>query len=434
MKGRAWATLRGALGNAAAVAGFRLAADVALLGFIVLLSRRFGAEGVGLYAYAMAVAALIFSIPQAGLASLLVAQGSVSTAAFGGLWRPVAWLSRSCAVLGAVLLSVVVLLGPADARPVLLIVGLANLLYHAGELHRAAFAARERSGQVAWAEIVYKGAILLFGVPALLAGWSLPAVLLSMPLAGAAYLAAVAKAARPLVAEATRAVPAAPSSRLQTLKRAAPFLLTVTIAAPIYRLHPIVLTAFAGAAASGYYAASYKSVEAGLLAFGALGTALMPALVRLGMADRAQHDAVFRRACLAAFALGGTGAIGGIVLAPWLLPTVFGAGFEAAVSAFRVLCLLLPITGLRNVFLAGLTASGRLRRWTAAQTASLAASAGAALLLVPPFGLMGAAVGLLVAETLALAVAALLHYQGRPATALPSGVGSLPSSGSSGAA
>lgn len=405
--------LRGVLGNAATVTAFRLAADVALLGFVVVLSRRFGAEGMGAYAYAVAVTAIIFSIPQYALSSLIVAQGSASREALATLWRPVQRLSALAALAGMLISGLIALVGPADMARVLLIVALAQLLYNAGEIHRAAFAAHERSGHIGWAELVYKGSIVVLGVPAMLAGWAIETALLVLPLAGAVYLAAVTRASRAWRPHGQQA--GATALPLRTMiTRAAPFMLSIAVAAPIYRLQPVVLAAVTGVAASGLYSAAFKPIETGLLLFGALATALMPLLVRLGAAgDRRAHDAAMRRAGMAALVIAIVGAATGIALAPWIVPLVFGEEFEGSVPAFRILCLVLPATALRNLYLAALTASRRLRLWTVAQAVALVSAAAAALLLVPPFGLIGAAIGMVVGEAVACVAAGWLWSSSR---------------------
>lgn len=402
------------LGNAAAVTGFRVAADVALLVFIVVVSRRYGAEGIGVYAYSIAVAAIIFSVPQYALSGLLVAQGSVSTAAFAALWRPVLRLNRIGGALALGIVVAIALLGPEDTRNTLLLVALAQWLYSAGELHRAAFAAHEQSGRIAWSELLYKAAIPVLAVPAMLAGASLEAALIGLPIAGTVYLAAVSSASRRFRTGAVHRARAVALPMRAAARRAAPFFVSIALAAPIYRLQPVVVAAVVGLTASGLYSAAFKPIETGLLLFGAVATALIPVLVRLAAAgERRAHDREFDRACIASLAIAGAGAAAGIALAPWLVPLVFGPEFEAAVPAFRVMCLVLPATALRNLFLAGLTSSGRLRRWTAAQAAGLVAAAASALLLVPPFGLMGAAAGLVIGESLGCAAAGLLWRQGR---------------------
>lgn len=185
------------------------------------------------------------------------------------------------------------------------------------------------------------------------------------------------------------------------LKAAAPFALAAVIAAAQARLGMVILEAYHGTGAVGYYSAANRFVEAGRMIPNALFGALFPLLAALST-EQTRMNTLFRRSLLLltgyAILLGA-----GVRAAATLLITLtFGAEFLPSVPLLIVLTWgLLP----------GLVRSGTTLYWYARQRAgftnqiallSLGIQVTFSLLLIPTFGALGAAYALIAAECCAL--------------------------------
>ena len=390
------------LWNAASLALFRIAADAALLLFYLLLSRRFGAHGLGLYAYGMALSGLAFSVPGFGFSTFLIRAGSASDQAYMALWPSVRRLSTRGLMLAALLVGVAASLLSAEERPALLIIGMGQLFYYGAEIYRAPFSVAERIGRIAYAELLYKGLIATVGGALLLTGAAFPVALGVFPLAGLSYLLLVARASRPLQPPRVDR----PTPLRATFRAALPFFATVIVETPIYRQYPVLLAWFSGLATSGVFGAAFKPVEAGLLCLGYLNVALLPTLTRTGAADRRRHARLFSQSLLIVAVTAMAGAAIGASLAPWFVNALFGPRFVDAIPVLRILCAGLVFASLKDVMMTGLGAFNRINSWTAVQAATLLAGLAGALALIPPLGAVGAALALCGGEIAGCATAA----------------------------
>jgi O-antigen/teichoic acid export membrane protein len=403
------------LGNAALLTAFRFAADVVFIAFYIALSRRYGSEGLGVYAFALATTAAICGVPQYALAKFLTRNGSASDGAYAALWRPVMRASMAASALAAVIVVFVAAWLPPDLWLPLLIVGAGQVCYAQAEVFRAAFAVHERLGRIAYAELVYKSAVLAIGLPLMLSGASLVTTLSVFPLAGLVYLVLVATASRRYRPQAVMESP----PLAVALHGAAPFLTTALVEVPIYRQQTIWLALMTGVGASGLYAAAYKLVEAGLLGIGFLNAALLPALTRSHFGRQgADHNLVWRTG---ATLIVGTGAaaLAVALLAPRIIGLLYGHEFADAAAVLALLSPVLIVGGSRQLLLTAINASGRSWRCAGVQGVTAAAGAMACLVLIPQFGAIGGAAALLVSESVGGLVALYVYLDIRRAHIQP---------------
>jgi len=403
------------LGNAALLTGFRFTADIVFIVFYIALSRRYGSEGLGVYAFALATTAAICGIPQYALARFLTRNGSASDAAYAALWRPVVRSSVAASALAALAVVFVAVSLQPELRIPLLIIGAGQLCYAQAEVFRATFAVHERLGRIAYAELVYKAGVLVIGLPLILSGAPLVTTLLVFPLAGLVYLVLVVMASRQYRPQTLMDSP----PLAVTLHGAAPFLTTALVEVPIYRQQTIWLALSVGVAASGSYAAAYKLVEAGLLGIGFLNGALLPALTRSHFGRQGgYHDLVWRTG---ATLIAGTGtvALAVVLLAPWIIERLYGDEFAEAAPVLALLAPVLVVGGLRQLLLTAINAAGRSWRWAGVQGVTATAGAIACFLLIPQFGAIGGAAALLVSESVGGLVALYVYLDLRRAAMQP---------------
>lgn len=128
----------------------------------------------------------------------------------------------------------------------------------------------------------------------------------------------------------------------------------------------------------------------------------------VGLGPRELTLAVARSARLAMLVSGAVGAMI-MVIGPWLLRWLYGPSFSAANVILPILLVEMILSGLAFIFVQGFLAAGRPGTATLIQTVSVASSIPIFLVLVPAFGLVGAAVALLIASTIRLLITMVLY-------------------------
>jgi O-antigen/teichoic acid export membrane protein len=159
----------------------------------------------------------------------------------------------------------------------------------------------------------------------------------------------------------------------------------------VMRLDQVLLTPLAGPKELGYYAVAVSVAEVPLLALLAVRDVIFSAST-----DR-NDPTIVARATRATIMLSVPLCLIGILLAPVLLPPIFGAGFGPSVRMAQVLFLGTIPNGVAMVLSAGLLASGRPGLASRAQLAAAAVTVVALFLLVPALGAIGAAYASLIA-------------------------------------
>ncbi len=190
------------------------------------------------------------------------------------------------------------------------------------------------------------------------------------------------------------------------LRRAWPFALAGVLAAVQARLGFILLEQFAGAGEVGYYAASSRFVEALRLLPNAFFGALFPALAALST-DVPRLNQTFRRVLLGLTAFGAVSTLGLSLLAALVIGLTYGPDFAPAAGVLQV---------LGWALLAGLLRAGQTLYWYAlgreqyVNRVTMIAVLMQGLLslwLIPAYGAVGAAWGLVGVEVMMVFLLAL---------------------------
>jgi O-antigen/teichoic acid export membrane protein len=157
---------------------------------------------------------------------------------------------------------------------------------------------------------------------------------------------------------------------------------------PIRRLDTLVLGAVRGAGQIGLYTAAVNVAELLLYFARSVSSMLLTAA-----AARSEEDAkaLIRRA-MRYVVLGSTVAsLGGALFAPQICVLLFGEEFESAAGPLRILLFGMIGFSVRWVYASGLSARGRPGLASAAALPPFLAIVGLNLVLIPSFGIMGAA-------------------------------------------
>jgi len=180
----------------------------------------------------------------------------------------------------------------------------------------------------------------------------------------------------------------------------------------IYNVSFLFLRAVEGPAAVGYLSAAVALVTFFLNVGTAYSMSLLPSLAAL-VGDRQRQVALFQTAALHVTALALPIAAGGSLLAVPLVALLYGPGYLPAATPLALLLWSIPVCVLRDLPLMALQAAGR-------EAVVLRVTAWAALLhlilnvlLVPRWGLVGAATAGLTTETVRLLLAfKVVHGEG----------------------
>ena len=201
---------------------------------------------------------------------------------------------------------------------------------------------------------------------------------------------------------AWRAVPT--QMDMKTLmKRGLPFAVAAVIAALQMRLIVIVLDQNTTAAVVGVYAAAFKGVEITRLLALAVFDALFPVLSSLAH-DRVRMQRLFAAMCAILTAGAVAGSLILSLLAPTLIPMLYGEAFVSAVPVLQIVAWGMPLLVLRQSRILYGYALGAEYRVNVLMLIGLIGQAVAALVLIPQAGAMGAAWAFVAGEAWGAAV------------------------------
>lgn len=182
------------------------------------------------------------------------------------------------------------------------------------------------------------------------------------------------------------------------------------LAATLGRIDLFLLEALRGGGEVGHFAAAWRLAEGAFIVATAYVTALFPRLVRAAHGEEPLTPVVMRAARLLGLA-GVAAAAAGALLAPWLTGLLYGEEYAASAPLLRVLFATLPLLLLSGLFSHTLLAAGRAGPVIAALLAAIASNLLLDLWLVPLWGPMGAAAGLLGRELVLLALLTLTIHR-----------------------
>ena len=335
--------------NTGWLTGGQLAGDVASFLFFILLSRRFGPEGVGIYAFAVAVASIGRTVAGLGVDDYgvreLATRGSESAeSVVGRILGTQCWLAAiytgGCALF---------LVGTGVTARKVVVVGLLAA-YHLGagivrSLFLPAFAGRRMAGPA----LLDSGSRILaigIGIGVMLwGGDTLVGVLVGFPISGALL---VTGAVWLSLQDLDRLqVQFNLDSVVSTTRQAWPF----AAAGIVFKLHGradvVMLSLIAGSAATGIYAAGLKFVEVSIVVVALFSFALYPRLTKLAESDEAGFGVAVTTIVKGGFVACVILGWGIFVIVPDLIPLFFGSQFQETEFVIKLFALWVPVKGVK---------------------------------------------------------------------------------------
>ena len=209
------------------------------------------------------------------------------------------------------------------------------------------------------------------------------------------------------------------SLALPTLRRGLPLVGNVLLGLTIYNSDLIFLRIFRDLDTVGFYSAAYQLISFLINMAMAYSISLLPSLTQAAREGSATRDGLYHDAHAQSFAVGLAVAIGGAFTAGAIMTSVFGEEFGPSEPALAILIWTVPFMLSKEVDLIALLVRGREAAVLRMTAWAVLVNVLLNLVLIPRYGILGAALSTLLTE-IARAVIARLYAsaEGYPALSL----------------
>jgi O-antigen/teichoic acid export membrane protein len=376
----------------------RFIGDLGTFLLFVVLSRKFGEEGIGQYSFATVVGGLALIFADFGLRSYTLKEvGRHRQAAKDRYSEIVATTLTNTAITLACFI-LVVLIAPitGEAKWIFALIGISQLFLGILGCFGVLFIAHERMDIGAFYETRASWLVALSAVTVALSGGNLIAVCATIAVA---YLVAA-------IVGATFAIRHFQISlghfslkiyRLRLLE-ALPFALRQILRQVSMRMDILFIGFLLGASQVGAYAVAYRLIYMLFLMFNLVGIAILPASSRNFKESREDFVFLAQRAMGVAVLLSVPAAVGLVLVAPAAIELIFSSEFESSAGLLQALAVLVAIFPLAVVTLNLLDASDRQIQTMTAEAVGVVIGLIAHSVLIPVFGLYGAVAAAIITE------------------------------------
>jgi O-antigen/teichoic acid export membrane protein len=385
----------------------RVAGDLASAVLFIVISRAFGVEGTGLYAYAFAVAQIAhlivdFGMMDYGMREYASAEGADRRRILANA------LGIQCALLAAVAagiwLYLIVTGASAEAATLVWLLTAYLVLFHFALMLFIPPITAQRMGGPALAELCFRvGGTCVAVALVAWAGTGLASSLAVLPIAAFLMVVVATVIARRFNGPIGLGLDRARAPAM--LRASTTFAGSSLIAGLLAKVGLILLTFFEGTAAAGIFATGLKLLDLGMAPLLFLGIAVYPRLA--GSFGKDQDDLAYiaEQFVRLSLVLGSLVLWGMVFVVPPILPLLLGPDFAAAGPAVQLTGVLALFTAL-DLAAARLLWSLRLQgRRLRIQAIGVVANVTLNLVLIPTAGVMGAIAAAILTLGLMLALA-----------------------------
>jgi O-antigen/teichoic acid export membrane protein len=186
----------------------------------------------------------------------------------------------------------------------------------------------------------------------------------------------------------------------RTLRSALPFMLSMAIAGIFLKIDIIMISAMKGDTAAGYYNAACNLIIVLLTLAAVVTSAAFPAMSRFFVSSKDSLNIAMEKSSKYLFIMGLPMATGTFLLADSIIFAIYGAGFDQAAVALRLLILYLPWRFVCNA--TGWTLASINREPLRTLSVGIAILVNVALnfVLIPRYGIQGAGVATVISQVL----------------------------------
>ncbi len=359
-------------------------------GYFILLARLLGAREYGIFAGALAFAAIANPYSTLGSGLLFIRHVSSNAGNLAAYWGNILLATLGAGSLLTALLYVMAphLLSPTSASLILpvalaecicrqLVFCICQMFQTFEQLHKAAAIMLLMS-----TVRMLTAALLFFSLHHVTASqWAVAQLIASVLAAIAASAIVLARFGRPRFA---------PRLFLNRFGEGFGFSLACSTQSSYNDIDKTMLSHYGMNVANGIYTMAYRVIDVATIPIAALDAAALPRFFRQSRESPASVVHLSVRLAKRA-ALLGIIASAGLFLAAPLIPLVVGEGFRESVLALRWLCLIPAFRGIHQLTGSAMTGLGFQRYRTMAQFSAAALNLGLNLWLIPRYGWLGAA-------------------------------------------
>ncbi len=378
-------------------------------GFVgsVMLVRYLGVERLGQFQYASTFASLFGFLASTGLPTLLTREVARDRAAAGRLLGNVLVLQCGFSVLAfLVLTGSGTLLNPSRLAVPIALVGAGILVSTLGSPFLALLNAFEKmhvSSAIDVAGAVLRVLLIVVAIRLRLDLTGLLALLLVNFVV--VFLLTKASSDR-YCARAELAIDRGLLKRL--LVSTVPFGLMTLFSAVYYRIDIVMLEKMQGDTAVGLYGAAYKLIDVLMITGASVTGALYPRMAAYAAGSPEALERLVERSCRYMAAVGVPLAVLVMTGAPALIELLFGPDFAGSAAVLRILVAATALTFVYMPLVHALNATGHEWQWIGVTVLNSVVNVGLNLVLIPAYGVHGAAVSTVVCELIALLLALAL--------------------------
>lgn len=386
---------------------FGLAAQFAIkiLSFIftILIVRELGAGDYGQYAAAMAFGGLFMFIGDLGLSPYTVREVARmrdtpdAEQRIGAFFANVLLLRIVLSVLATILMTCAAWL--TNRPPVMIgaiaLIGLTQIVYAVHGTLDALLSGHERFGVSSSARVVNQVIFIAIGALVLWFGVGYYGLIAATGIGVVVMTWLCWRAVRALGVHPQQANP---QIWWGLLRASLPFGVIAFTLGLSYRFDSVLLNIYQGDVATGHYNAAYNLVFSAAMFSNVVNTALFPSLTRQHMTDPASLPQIYERMLRYLMLLAFPIAIGASLLADQIVPFLFDEGYAESATVLRIIIWVVPLMYLSEFLGYIVVVNGGERRVARSIVISTALNIVCNLILIPIYGLIGAAIMTVVTE------------------------------------
>lgn len=193
------------------------------------------------------------------------------------------------------------------------------------------------------------------------------------------------------------------SQTLGFMRLAWPFLISGLAVQIYYNADAILLQFMKDSETVGFYSAGYKLIMLGVTVIGLMTSTVYPLLSSTFATDREFFQKILGHLSKVSGLLAWPIFVGGLLLAGPIINFLYGSKYLQSVEPFQILLFLIPMLFFNGILGVATLAIGDQKRNTLAAVVGAGSNISLNLILIPVFGMVGAAVTSVAAEVLVLA-------------------------------
>jgi O-antigen/teichoic acid export membrane protein len=374
------------------------------------VARKLGASQFGIYMFALSFVGIVTAVGFFGQEIVLAREVARDHSRLGEYYSDT-MVARSMFSLAPLLVVLLVAWAAGMSHHTLLVVGLLGFGVtgdYMVQVPFAVFQAYERAEFVAVVLIAQRWLTTVTAVTALYLGIGLVGVV-GIYCAGSLFAVVLGTAMmyrfidRPRLHVDFRGA-------LRVTREALPIGIALVALAILFRIDMTMLAIFRSAREVGQYGAAYKLLETTAFFSWAVNVAVLPSLARSSPRTSPTVGFVYQRGLKLLIAITLPVAVGAVVLAKPIISLVYGGQFHRAALALALLAATIALFPLANLTSQLFFTQGRRHVVAIVYAVGAVENIAANLVLIPRFGLLGAAAGTSISEL--LVTAALMFLAG----------------------